>query len=82
MEETNPVVTQTEEEEVTIIFSKIVLRYSFSNDSFQEVELIDPSTLVTDLYVAASQNNTEQVIKFLEMNVPPTYYDAKTGLTV
>lgn len=44
--------------------------------------MIDPNTLITDLYVAASQNNTEQVLKFLDMRVPPTYYDNKTGLTV
>jgi hypothetical protein len=44
--------------------------------------MIDPNTLMPDLYTAASQNKTEECLKFLEMLVPPTYYESRTGLTV
>ncbi len=47
----------------------------------QEVEEIDPITLKPDLYAAASANNTDEVIRLLEINVPPTYADIRTGLT-
>mmetsp|Transcript_10716 Transcript_10716/g.11558 ORF Transcript_10716/g.11558 Transcript_10716/m.11558 type:complete len:590 (+) Transcript_10716:31-1800(+) len=47
----------------------------------EEVELVDPATLIPDLFAATSQNNTEQVLRYLEMGVPPSYYDSKSGLT-
>jgi hypothetical protein len=47
----------------------------------QEV-LIDPNSLIHDLYIAVTQNDTEKAMKFLEMKVPPTYHDNRAGLTV
>ncbi len=52
-----------------------------SVDAEEEV-IIDPLTLMPDLYNAAVSNNTEQVLKFLEMKVPPTHLEHRTGFTV
>ena len=52
-----------------------------SVDAEEEV-IIDPLTLMPDLFNAAVSNNTEQVLKFLEMKGPPTHLDHRTGFTV
>lgn len=47
----------------------------------EEAQQIDPITLKPDLYNAATLNNTEKVFQFLDLKVPPTYVDMRTGLT-
>lgn len=44
--------------------------------------MIDPNTLKPNLYQAAVANDTMQVLQYLDQNVPPTYVDTRTGLTV
>lgn len=47
----------------------------------EEEETVDPLLLKTDLYDAAVANDTEKVLQFLDINVPPTYIDSKNGFT-
>jgi hypothetical protein len=50
--------------------------------SHQEKEVIDPLTLKPQLYAAASINNTAQVLEYIELNVPVTHLDQRSGFTV
>jgi len=47
----------------------------------EDVPVVDPNTLKPNLYQAAIANDTAQVLQYLDQNVPPTYIDARTGLT-
>eukprot|EP01031_Cornospumella_fuschlensis_P028320 gene28320-34195_t len=47
----------------------------------EEKPQIDPNTLKPDLYLAASTNDTEKVLQLLDIKVPPTHVDTRTGLT-
>jgi hypothetical protein len=70
------------EEEVIVEFNFLFEFVLLSHLLLQEVVIIDPSTLVQDLYNAAMKNDTEECLRFLEMGVPPTYMDTRSGLTV
>lgn len=48
----------------------------------EEAVYIDPNTLKPDLYLAASNNDTEKVAQYLEQHVPPIHVDVRSGLTV
>jgi hypothetical protein len=48
----------------------------------QEAPAIDPISLKPDLYAAAAANDLEKVVLLLEEEVPATFIDLKTGLTV
>lgn len=51
-------------------------------DAEEEVPQIDPVTLKPDLYKAAVNNDTNQVLQYLEQKVPPNHIEARTGMTV
>lgn len=42
----------------------------------------DPKQFKPDLYFAAKENDTEKVLSLLASNVPPTYIDISTSMTV
>ncbi len=47
----------------------------------QEVEAIDPRTMMPDLYKAAKENNMPEVARYLGESVPTTYVDKDIGWT-
>lgn len=60
----------------------IWLTFAFNSRLHQEEEVrIDPNTLKSDLYLAASNNDTDKVLQLLDQRIPPTYVDARSGLT-
>ena len=42
----------------------------------------DPRTFKADLYLAAKENDTEKILGFLAIGVPPGHVDPNSGMTV
>lgn len=51
-------------------------------DAEEEVPQVDPTTLKSDLFKAAVNNDTTQVLQYLDMKVPANHVEARTGMTV
>lgn len=50
-------------------------------DAEEEVPQVDPTTLKPDLFKATVNNDTAQILHFLDMKVPPNHVEARTGMT-